>query len=500
MLKIETDKYVVEYKFINRINKAAILLKSKESGGHGTIHTKFNLLNSNNEIITTPEIDENIAKFIIASFHKKGDTESFNIYEDELKTGKFDLIKKNVNVEEIRHQLSKAEENFTATGTKLYYHWPIFKKFKETGYQSIIRTTLTLHQVCVSKCHYCSTIGRNKSDSINLDEAKEFISKLYFNQADFNQKNFETHNKLYKKITGTDIRLRGLILSGGGQPNLWPYFEEFVSWCSKLDIDIGLITNGFPKSIDEEIYTKFKWIRVSITPEDASPHYIEGKFNKQYFPETIKRNSNIKVGLSYVYGPWTTDDVLMRIDLAIKEFGFDYCRVLADCNLTRNAQLIAHKNLADKLNKLKLIDNNDTTKSKFFHQLKYHGSKMEANDIWSEGYCYLQIYNVFWDTTGHDENGYSYCYPCDSITVLAEENESGIISPERKFNYEKWGTVKNTEIEHLFRKPYEKYFDPRQNCVSCLFMKNNKIVKELINTNNYENIVLQKDLDHINFP
>ena len=58
------------------------------------------------------------------------------------------------------------------------------------------------------------------------------------------------------KLTGSDIRLRGLILSGGGQPNLWPHFEKLVNWLSTLDIDIGLITNGFPKNINDNIYDK----------------------------------------------------------------------------------------------------------------------------------------------------------------------------------------------------------------------------------------------------
>ena len=59
-----------------------------------------------------------------------------------------------------------------------------------------------------------------------------------------------------------------------------------------------------------------------------------------------------------------------------------------------------------------------------FHQLKYHGTKEEANYIWDEGQCYLQLFNTFWDTTGHEDNGYSYCYPCDSVTVLAEGDQN----------------------------------------------------------------------------
>ena len=101
--------------------------------------------------------------------------------------------------------------------------------------------------MCSSRCQFCSTINRNKKDSTSFEETKEFIEKLYFDQAEYNKKHFSKYNERYKKLTGSDIRLRGLILSGGGQPNLWPDFEKLVNWLSTLDIDIGLITNGFEK-------------------------------------------------------------------------------------------------------------------------------------------------------------------------------------------------------------------------------------------------------------
>ena len=100
----------------------------------------------------------------------------------------------------------------TSIGEKLNFHWPIFWKLKETNYSSIIRATLTLHQVCASRCPFCSTINRNKKDSITLDEAKEFVKKLYFDQAEFNKKKFKKYNDEYKKISGSDIRLKGLMI------------------------------------------------------------------------------------------------------------------------------------------------------------------------------------------------------------------------------------------------------------------------------------------------
>jgi hypothetical protein len=482
-------------------NISEFIIQNINGGKHFASHTHFNLLNDYGKIIEVREINSEVAQFIINHFEKRGDTASFDIYESDLKSGNL-LLRKPTKIDpsEIRHIKTDAEQTFTSTGSKLGYHWPIFQKLQETGYGSIIRATLTLHQVCSSHCHYCSTIARNKKDSISLEEAKVFVEKLYYDQAEYNRKYFKKYNDLYIKNCGSDIRLRGLILSGGGQPNLWPHFEEFVEWLSEMKIDIGLITNGFPKKVSDEVYTKFKWIRISITPEDASPHYIDGKFDLQHLPKSIINNSELTVGYSYVYGSWTTADILSRIKNSMDANGFEYCRLLTDCNLTRGAQLRAHESLAESLYNLNLVDKIGRPLDKFFHQLKYHGTKDEALDIWNDGQCQLQSYNVFWDTTGHDENGKSYCYACDSITVLSEEQDDiSVDSSERKFNKDKWGTVTNDNVDQLYKTPLKSFFDPREVCTACLFMDNNRMVKELKNIE--KNIGEVNNItSHVNFP
>ena len=56
---------------------------------------------------------------------------------------------------QIRHKRTIGEQNYTSTGQKLSAHWPIFQKFRDTGFGSIIRATMTLHQVCASRCSFC---------------------------------------------------------------------------------------------------------------------------------------------------------------------------------------------------------------------------------------------------------------------------------------------------------------------------------------------------------
>ena len=135
-----------------------------------------------------------------------------------------------------------------------------------------------------------------------------------------------------------------------------------------------------------------------------------------------------------------------------------------------------------------------------FHQLKYHGTQRAANQLWEKGQCYLQIYNVFWDTTGHEKDGYSHCYPCDSVTVLAEEAADKIVKvSERRFNPKKWGLVVNKEVSRLFTEPVKPTFDPRKICSACLFMRNNQTVKNM-SSPGFKSKTLDSSIEHINFP
>ena len=501
----ETADFVVSFRYSGKHKANVVMVRSRSQGAHFAEHARFNLIDDDGTLLGRPPIDERVARFILDNFDARGDTESFTIYRTDLEAGRIvGRAAPTIEPADIVHALTTTEHSFTATGAKLAAHWPIFQKYKETGYGSIIRATMTLHQVCSSRCHYCSTIARNRRDSISLDEAKQFVETLLDGQADFNRTHFPEHNARYRKVAGTDIRLRGLILSGGGQPNLWPHFAEFVEWLAARDLDLGLITNGFPKQVPDEVYQHFKWVRISITPEDASPHYVDGQFNKQYLPDVLRANRNMTVGYSYVVGSWTTDDVLRRIDTSIAENGFDYCRLLTDCNLTRTSQLLAHNALSQQLLRLGYIDATGRPLGKFFHQLKYHGTPQQAQDLWDQGQCLVQVYNVFWDTTGHEINGKSYCYACDSITVLSEEPtedaSASIIPSQRRFNYETWGTVTNDEVERLYREPIRAFFDPRDVCSACLFMRNNETVKTLVRRDGYDNIPVDPTIEHVNFP
>lgn len=59
--------------------------------------------------------------------------------------------------------------------------------------------------------------------------------------------------------------LHALEFAGGGEPTLWPYFAEGVSYAKEKGLKISLVTNGLLLgNIDKEILSKLEWIRVSL--------------------------------------------------------------------------------------------------------------------------------------------------------------------------------------------------------------------------------------------
>ena len=150
-----------------------IRIRSLNKAKHFAIYRTFTKRFPNGEEVNA-DIKEDIKDILVKSIKTKGITEGFILKFDE-NDNYTDFLEEKINPENIRHINGKSEKSFTSTGDKLNAHWPIFHKLNETGFGSIIRATLTLHQVCSSRCQFCSTINRNKKDSTTSGETKEFI-------------------------------------------------------------------------------------------------------------------------------------------------------------------------------------------------------------------------------------------------------------------------------------------------------------------------------------
>ena len=188
----ENDNYIIKYREVGGDGSGEIIVKSKRGAGYSASHKEYFEVDGNGRVLQEKKINADIAEELVNNIIRRGDTEGFYLNVNNVECPNACHQER---LKDVKHRHSQKETNFTSTGEKLKYHYPVFEKLKDTGYGSIIRATMTLHQLCSSRCHYCSTISRNKRDSISLLEAKEFIRKLYFDQAEYNREySLENHS------------------------------------------------------------------------------------------------------------------------------------------------------------------------------------------------------------------------------------------------------------------------------------------------------------------
>src|SRR5579862_3117564 len=129
-LEKETAEYLVTFRYSERHGSPVLVVRSRAEGRYLAEHTRFNLLADDGTRLATPAIDEPAARFILEHFERRGDTESFDIFESDLRAGVLrPRAMPPISPSQVRHTLTNAEHSFTATGGKLAAHWPIFEKY-----------------------------------------------------------------------------------------------------------------------------------------------------------------------------------------------------------------------------------------------------------------------------------------------------------------------------------------------------------------------------------
>lgn len=105
--------------------------------------------------------------------------------------------------------------------------------------------------------------------------------------------------------------LKSVILIGGGEPVLYPYFEEVVKFLKGLSLQIGIVSNGTNmKKIENicELLDKKDWVRLSL---DAGTNSTFQKIHQPRIKITLEeimaqvkkmrqKNSNVQMGFSFL--------------------------------------------------------------------------------------------------------------------------------------------------------------------------------------------------------
>ncbi len=139
------------------------------------------------------------------------------------------------------------QDNYVSGTTKLFANADRLLEFKERNILRPVTLDVSPTNACNLNCSFCSVKNRDLTEELLPGNAIATIHKYM------------------------ELGIKSVVLTGGGEPTLWSYFDGFVKQCKDiLNLKLGLITNGLKlHEIDPEILGRFDWIRVSLNGLDV---------------------------------------------------------------------------------------------------------------------------------------------------------------------------------------------------------------------------------------
>jgi organic radical activating enzyme len=314
---------------------------------------------------------------------------------------------------------SVMEDKFTSTGSKLRFHQESLKSFLSGKGFSVVSTHISPEGRCNLACPYCSVSQRHLHNRINLSTIQKYVLNL--------------------KSRG----LKAVILTGGGEPTLYPQFNELLEFLFSENLKVALITNGTRlRDVEFSLLQRLSWVRISINIFQNWQNIIQ-------VPSGLAKFTTL--GMSFI----VTDQhekpdfeilkVLDEIRHLVDKTGARYVRLLPNCLLSKENLLLEHVRLA------KILE--EFCDSRFFHQGKIH--ETPNSEI-----CHQSFFRPYLSEEpfpGSEECG--SVFPCDSIVLNKAIGHFG----------EKFVLCKPEHIlEYMDRKIPPK-FVPREDCEQCVF-------------------------------
>ncbi len=434
-----SQKYETKYSIYKlELSKGKVFITRTVKGTGAVSNFFYYTFIDKNGNATTKRIDKNIGQKIIKTCLKDDNISSALMVVEK---GKINKVKnKAINFED----KSQSEYLFTSTGDKFVYHKNSLDAFRNKTGKTIISTHISPEGTCNLRCPYCSVAYRNSfGNRIKLSVIKKYVNTL-------------------KKYG-----LKAVILTGGGEPTLYPQINELIEFIhDKAGLELALITNGTALTrIAPKNRTKFKWLRVSV-------NLFDGWEKKINIPKEFI-NTKTTIGFSHIYtlehnyGDKKIDykEVLAKIIKLMDKFNAQYLRLLPNCLIKGDKFNYQHIGLDRLIASFK--------DKRIFHQLKIH----QTPDF---KLCYQSYFRPYLSEEKNPWNNKpGTVFPCDSIVLN---------SSVKKF-LDKYAVCSPEKIGEYLDKKIKQRFKPGIDCKGCVFVRNNKIIEHLVNCNTqkYEN-------------
>lgn len=334
-------------------------------------------------------------------------------------------------LEAMAWERSEAEHKFTSTGIKFWRHREQMESFRASTGRTVISTHISPEGSCNLRCSFCSVTARDTHSRIPFERIKAYVYDL--------------------KSRG----LKAVIFTGGGEPTLYPEFNELVQWTKAQGLSVALITNGTTANrVDRETWKCFSWVRVSINVFDGWKERIHIPYKEL--------SKDCVVGCSFVYTveheavnevvPLARVELLREVGRVAEKCGATYIRVLPNCLLEQEQLVQEHHSLKADIEKLGDL--------RFFQQYKVHGAPKASQCHQSFFRPYLSEEPFVRPDGSLSEPG--TVYPCDSVVL----NNS-----EAHFATKYQLCTAEDVLDYMDGKIKGK-FTPEIDCTGCVFTSN----------------------------
>ena len=193
------------------------------------------------------------------------------------------------------------EHRYTSTSTKLLQHPDRFMEWKQ-GILRPIALQLGPTDSCNLNCSFCS--GKNRvGDELDYGCITKALIDLQ------------------------DLGLEAVEITGGGEPSLYPHFNDLIDCMHSMGLTLGMVSNGvgLARRIKPESADKLQWLRISLNAFDL--------VNRIDIPP-VKGT----LGYSYVVHDGTSKDAVVKIRAQIQSRPPAYFRILNNCLTTETME------------------------------------------------------------------------------------------------------------------------------------------------------------------
>ncbi len=357
---------------------------------------------------------------------------------------------------------------------KIFHHQDKIAQMKRGEQPNPICIQLMLCDHCNMACSFCSFRMPGYDSNQLFGETSE--NGVVNN----NPYRIIPYNKCLEIVDdAVEMGVKAFHLTGSGEPTVHPQHKQVMEYILSKGLDLAVVTNGLIlREGVEEIYSKCKWVRISVDAGNADTYSKMRVVSKQSFDktlsnirkivETIKRNnSDTIVGVGFVTTAENYREIYEATKL-IKSLGVNNIRISAMFNpdnfeYFKEFYQEAKQNAANA--KLDFEDKSFTVFNRF-------GDRVQDLIDENPDYKFCGYMNVNTIIAG-DQNVYTCC--------VNSFNERGLI-----------GSVKNQRFKELWsgepKKTFFSKFDSTK-CVRCMYSNVNRLILYAISENP----------DHVNY-